>query len=559
VRTLALLLLVAAAAYGRDPDYDAVLKAYKKKSWSRFDGLAAAFLKEKPGYVYAHSVRFMTADSLYQRKRYADAEAAARAYLEKHPLDTLADRCRLILTRSLIAQWKYEEALSAVQGRVSDVLLHERGRALEGLRRFDEAVEAYLSAEGEIPQRSAYRAGVALFRARRYDEARTALEDFLERWPSSSSARGAREYLQRIDPGYETIEDGVILDYAGKYEQDPRFLEIREKLPAMRAAALEHIGRFLEQPPPEGFLVRFADSGSDRSGLWAQVRTERVRGEPKDVLILRTEHLVLDTHDLEKTLIHELYHCVQRERLGEGAHLRTPKWVREGCALYVAGQLEERTLILAGYVGANPRHSDPLGRLVNGLGGRHTLDDYVEDVCAFQSVEERHGRPKAAALLRKLLETPDYRAAIREVLDESFAEFERAAETYARDHLRDLVANGREGILEAKRKLRERDGDGALRALKGVGGAYAPVADYLRARALHEVGKREEALAVLRTEFLPKYRRLSTLLDDALFLELRLLAETGSEEFEEAALRAELDLEPFNVYPKLIAFLEEVG
>jgi TolA-binding protein len=559
VRRLLLLVLATtlAAAADRDPAYDAVLRAYKQRHWSRFDGLAAKFLEEKPDYVYAHSVRFMQADSQFQRKRWGEAERAARAYLERHPSDTLAGRARLLLARSLNEQWRHADALEAAQGHVGDALLYERGRALEGLRRFDEAVRAYRSVGGKSAEKAAYRAGRSLFRAREYDEARTALGAFLERWPKSTYARKAREYLERIDPGYEEIEDGVVLDYEGKYESDPRFLAIRARLPAMRAAALEHIGRFLQVPPPDGYLVRFSDAGSDRSGIWAQVRTERVRGEPRDVLVLRTEHLVLDTHDLQKTLIHELYHCVQRERLGEGAHLSTPKWLREGCALYVAGQLEERMLLLVGYVGANPRNSDPLGRLVNGLGGRHTLEDYVEDVCAFHAVEERHGREKAVALLRRLLETPDYEAAIRGVLGEGFPEFERAGQAYARKRLQPLVEAGRDRVLDAKRRLRERDGDGALAALRGVGGAYAPTAAYLRARALREVGKREQALALLRTHFLPRSRHVSTLLDNALLLELRLLDELDHEEFEQAAGRARLDLEPFHVYPDLMALLGE--
>ena len=346
------------------------------------------------------------------------------------------------------------------------------------------------------------------------------------------------------------IKRGVILDYAGKYRDDPRLAVVLARLPDLRAEALKRIGAVLGETVSDTFLVRLADAGADRSGRWAEVRTERVAGKVRPVLILRTEHLVLDTHDLQKTLTHELYHCVQRERLGETRHLATPEWAREGAALYVAGQAEDRARALAAYVGTDTRVSDPLARLVNGLGGRHTLEDYAEDVSAFLSVEARHGRGKTVALLRALLSGED--RAIERTLGETPEVFERHAAAHARQLLEPLIENGRASIRTAQQKLATNDFEAALTALKPEG-VYAASARYFRALALFRLGRYAPALKALGD---PAIRR-TTRVSDAVLLELRILKATGDVRFAAAARRARLDLEPFRVYPALLALLKD--
>ncbi|MHC4341772.1 MAG: hypothetical protein ACYSX0_16360, partial [Planctomycetota bacterium] len=334
-------------------------------------------------------------------------------------------------------------------------------------------------------------------------------------------------------------------EYDGKYKADPRFRLVRAGVAGACQRALARIGQVLKMDPPGPFELRYVDSGRDRSGLWAEVKTEARRGgKPQQVLWLRTEHLVLGSHDLQKTLAHEFFHCLQRERLGEEDYRRLPVWAREGAAVYIAGQLEKRAAALAAHLGSDRRIEDPLARLVDGLGGRHALEDYAEDACAFEAVELRHGRKKLAALLRRLLESPDVERAIREVLGEDFETFERAAMEHARKILAPLVKKGRAGILAATGKLEEGDPAAALDLLAPEG-AYVPVAVYHRALALHRLGRNQEALECLRSDFLRRRWRWSTLLSDALLLELRLLRALEHPEFERAAANARLDLEPF--------------
>ncbi|MGH7162046.1 MAG: hypothetical protein ACREID_01075, partial [Planctomycetota bacterium] len=207
--------------------------------------------------------------------------------------------------------------------------------------------------------------------------------------------------------------------YTGKYAEDPRFHAVASTIPSRSAAALRRIGALLGHEVPGPFEIRFEDAGKSRSGAWAEVRD----GERGPVLVLFSEWLLIGAYDLDATLVHELYHCVQRRKLGR-RHEAAPRWAREGSALYVAGQADDKAYALAAHVGVDPRIEDPVGRLVNGLDGAHTLLDYFEDVAAFLAAERRHGRAKTVALLNRLLETEDAAAAVRDALGEEFAAFE---------------------------------------------------------------------------------------------------------------------------------------
>ena len=332
----------------------------------------------------------------------------------------------------------------------------------------------------------------------------------------------------------------VAAAYEGKYRDDPRLVRIREELPARRDAAVRWLEKTLgvEMPAVE---VRLEDAGRDRSGAWAEARTEKGR----QVLALKTEYLVLGAHDLDRTLRHELFHCLHRTRLGAKDYARLPEWVREGAAVYVAGQGEERARILAAFAGRDPRIDDPLARLVDGLAGQHGFLDYYEDVAAFEAVEERHGRDGVRRLLTQLLETADVARAVRAALGESMADFERAAAARARRVLEPLLLEGRASILAARRHVEADEPAAALKALEPRG-VYVPAAAYYRAVALGRVGRHADALRHLRAHFLDRHRATTTLLDRALRLELELLEATGSSELEAAKARAALDL---TVYP----------
>jgi hypothetical protein len=286
----------------------------------------------------------------------------------------------------------------------------------------------------------------------------------------------------------------LLLPYDGKYAADPRLDAIRKELPARAEAARKKLEDLLHTKValPE---IRLEDAGDDRSGVFA---------ESKDgVITLRTEYLLLGAFDLDKTLVHETFHCLHRARLGR-RYDRVPEWAREGAALYVAGQGPGRARALAALADGD------MAKLVNGLSGPHGLFDYAEDVAAFERVGAR-----GPELVRKLLETEDVAKAVREVLGEDMATFEAKASEHAREVLQPLLAGGR-----------------------------ATRAAFEAARKLAEEGKHKEALDAVRA-FLAGHRTDGLFLGQALRLEVELLRRTGSPDYEEAARRAAKDLTVF--------------
>jgi PA14 domain len=296
--------------------------------------------------------------------------------------------------------------------------------------------------------------------------------------------------------GRNSAETNQVRFYNGKYGEDPRLDAIRKELPARAEAARKTLEDLLHAKVPE-VEIRLVDAGDDRSGIFAE--------SGDGFIALKTEYLVLGAFDLDRTLVHEMFHCLHRARLGK-RYERVPEWAREGAALYVAGQGPERARSLAAIAGR-----DGMSKLVNGLTGPHGLFDYYEDAAAFERVGAR-GRD----LVKKLLETDDVAGAIREVLGEDMATFEAETMKHARAVLEPLLA-----------------------------GPHAPVEALRKAQALAAEARDAEALEAVRG-FLALYRTEAWLLGDAVRLEVELLRRTGSPDHAEAAKRAALDL---TVYP----------
>jgi len=336
-------------------------------------------------------------------------------------------------------------------------------------------------------------------------------------------------------------------EYDGKYKSDPRLAKVRAELPARLAAARKRI-------PYEGALrVEFRDLGQKGAGVLART----LRGEEGFVIVLYTEPLLLRIHELEATLAHELVHCLQKKRWGTRGEMRYPAWVREGMAVYLAGQFEERARALAAYAGREGAPADAVTRIVNGLDGRHGLHDYAEDGAAFVGVEQRHGRQNARAFVEALLDGASAASAARSVLGEKWDVFERESAEFARRRLAPLVTKGRAAMLRLRRLVAERSYEKA-RGVPACDGVYAQDSAYPAAQALAGVGREREALTVLRQRLLDRPLRSATVLDRALVLELELLRKLGKEkQLTAAAADAKLDLTP---YPRSHAeVLKQIG
>lgn len=249
-------------------------------------------------------------------------------------------------------------------------------------------------------------------------------------------------------------------------------------------------------------------------------RTKRVEGGY--AIVLYEEPLRLRAHDPVSTLAHELVHVRQKDRWGALTEVRMPPWVVEGMAVYLSGQLAARARVLAAHAGREKEPADPLPRLVNGLGGRHGLQDYFEDGAAFAAVDARHGKEKAAAFVEALLSGERPSRAVR-VLGESEEEFAKRSREWAVAYLRPLLKKGRASVL-ALRAHYEAKEFAAMADVPAAGGVYGVDDAYYRALGLAGIGRAEDALELLRTRFLDARVRSSTLLMPALRLERRLLA-----------------------------------
>jgi len=323
--------------------------------------------------------------------------------------------------------------------------------------------------------------------------------------------------------------------YDGKYKDDPRLASIRARLPSQLAAAR----RIIEVR--DAVRIELRDLGKTKSGVAARTK----RDEDGFVIVLHTEPLVLRTHDVEKTLVHELVHCMQKERWGARGEVSMPPWVKEGMAVYLAGQFDSRARTLAAHVGRNPVPVDAVTRLVNGLDGRHTLLDYAEDSAAFAGAESRHGKQKTQRFIDALLAGKTPREAARRALGERWATFEEQSRKCARQRLDPLVRDWREALLALRASV-DAERFAAALALPVAEGVYREDDAYYRSRALHGAARSAEALELLRIRVLRGSPRRTTLLAQAVAFEVELLGALKRTKERAAALRAsQRDLEPF--------------
>lgn len=446
LRLLGFALLLVADEDPVRPQYDAVLEAHKAGVHATTIERAARFLEAHPGYKFAHSVLYMTAEAQFRLRRFEECIATCDRYRREFP------------------GRKYEDEL-------------------------------------------AWRRAMALFKARRPKEAAEACDAFLRERPDSTYASGMRALRARIDPKAKRVEGALVLDYEGSFRKDPRFHERVGEVKAALPVALRNMRERLlpfDRPEPR-FLVRFDDGPAKRDGLHMISQEEIHGGRVVQALTIRTGPLVEGDYHLERTLTHEVFHCWQREALGE-SYYDLPKWVREGIALWVARQGDERIQLLVVLEGSNPS-ADPMRTLVNGLAGAHSLADYGEDYLALEFIEMTNGVDAAKALVRRLFESSDYPKAIAEASGLAYPQFLNRARDYARRRF-EKALEGREAFLPARRLFLEKRYAEARAAYEALPpGPFRPRALADLSVCCRELGDAEAAagfLAELR-RFYPHY------------------------------------------------------
>lgn len=234
----------------------------------------------------------------------------------------------------------------------------------------------------------------------------------------------------------------ALQEYQGKYKNSTRLLRFAKRLPKYRSKALKRIEKRLGIVPEDSDLIKVVF----KDALEAGAKTIRIfRGpafstfwdddEGKIVILLRTEFLVNRRYDAREELTHEMAHAVMRERMDRDDYAAMPRWLREGLALWAAGQVESRILVISG--GASARNSQ--AKLFAGLeAGIHTLDRYAEDVLAIEYIAQKQGNKRIKRLVRLLIDGVPPHKAVEIVTGRRWIEFKADCRRYSMRRFREL-------------------------------------------------------------------------------------------------------------------------
>ncbi len=137
--------------------------------------------------------------------------------------------------------------------------------------------------------------------------------------------------------------------------------------------------------------------------------------------------------NVETTGCHEIVHAYFRRYMNSARYSDLPKWAREGMAVYLSDQTQEK---LQQFFSAKLENFVDYSRALNGLEGPHTLNDYLEDALAFESMNQLAPEGDGAQkVLEKVLVGVSIEQAIESTLHLSFDEFKIKATEYSRARL----------------------------------------------------------------------------------------------------------------------------
>jgi len=254
----------------------------------------------------------------------------------------------------------------------------------------------------------------------------------------------------------ESIE-GIDQSYSGLYSQDPEFMALVEELAAVRAQAIRRAEARLglEFDRPEFIIVRLEDTSAN-SGLGASSRPVRARQGDVFLVTLSARQLRLGVMDVESSLVHEFIHGLMREKMGERDYLSLPVWIREGIAVWGAGQLRERArnVISEAFLeGKDPRI------VVSELENlRFSSDEYLTDAILFELIEKESGAEAVRRAVRSLVEGDSWREVLEEASAMSWSVLQMAAMDFSSVLFERMVSESGLGLFQTARRL-ERLGD----------------------------------------------------------------------------------------------------
>lgn len=312
--------------------------------------------------------------------------------------------------------------------------------------------------------------------------------------------------------------------YRGKYAEEPECRRLMQELPARMAQSAAAMGARLGLPGDvSNVVLQFEDIPLviKKDVALGGTSTTRVGGRAIQWITLNFEAHFGGTADLGVELDHEMTHALLRNALG-ARHGAIPKWVREGLAVWAAGQGKERIDFWMTLAWDKP---DPVAHLLNGLESpEHSLKDYPEDYLAVAALESLKGEEGVRAFVKLLVAGKNAHDAAAGASGKTWEEFEAFAKEFATKRLMDALGQGSHAAW--KRAIGvymgAKDWPGAQDALFAVAnGAHrdtwcGALAAYYFARALQIDGRIEDARTALLM-FLGDEGPRTGLMDDALW------------------------------------------
>jgi len=247
------------------------------------------------------------------------------------------------------------------------------------------------------------------------------------------------------------IKAGVDRSYRGTYARDPRFRSMARNLAFLRVRALrvaqDRIG--LECYEPERFVVRFKDYPRC-SHFGASSQPVRAEAGDLHLVTLSAEQFVVGVMNVHDSLVHEFIHCVMREKMGDRPYLSVPKWIREGIAVWGAGQLRElsRNVIADAFLADRDVLSAQreFERLLDKRG------NYLMDALLFEYIQVNHGEDAVRFLISEIAAGVDFIKAFERATGMDWHELMFRRDQFARMHFEGiLVASGLREFQAAQR------------------------------------------------------------------------------------------------------------
>jgi hypothetical protein len=205
------------------------------------------------------------------------------------------------------------------------------------------------------------------------------------------------------------ILDGIDRSYSGRYANDPRFEKLIGRLSDLRDRAIEttrqKTGIHFEDT--QGFVIRLFDA--DRPHFGASIRTVRAQSGRLNLISLSAEQLVSNVMNIQASLAHEFIHGSMREMMGSERYYAMPRWIREGFAVWGAGQLHERCMNLVATAFID--NLDARGLACEVGHSNQPADEYLTDAILFEYINQNHGASAIKSLLAELLAGHDYTVA----------------------------------------------------------------------------------------------------------------------------------------------------